>query len=356
MSTEKPEDMSSTAGARSAPALGKGAAAKNGRRAARPSHQLVFLIGTYFSGSTLLGNCLNAHPSIFFAGEVDRLEAFRREPDWTHQREKGCRLCSTQAESNCPAWPSEFLEKIRPLDDLSAYRAVIERTEAPILLDGSKRIDWLNSLYDSGLKSNVKAIICARTPFSFAKSSDGGTQPIGPMAAATSWRDFYLHALRSLAGRGIPSLVVRYEDFAFKPEPSIRRVCEFLNIPFDPVTLNYWQVPSHAVGGNGGAYLRNTNFTPSALDKDEKWKLDYFSNKPFGGWIEDKWIDGLTDAAVRQIMSVPMLNDVASLLGYDLAWFLAERTRIRTEIDMRRAAQDPEARESASPRSIVKAA
>jgi hypothetical protein len=303
--------------------------------------QSAFLIGTYFSGSTLLGNCLNAHPSIFFAGEIDRLDAFRREPDWTHQRERGCRLCSTEAEANCPAWPSEFLEKIRPLDDISAYRAVIERTEAPILLDGSKRIDWLNSLYDSGLKSNTKAIICARTPFSFATSSDGGARPLRPMAAAASWRDFYLHTLRSLAGRGIPSLIVRYEDFAFKPEPSIRRVCEFLNIPFDPVTLNYWQVPSHAVGGNGGAYLRDANFTPSALDKEEKWKLDYFSNKPFGGWIEDKWIHGLTDAAVGQIMSVPMLNDIASLLGYDLAWFLSERTRIQTEDKLRHAAQVP---------------
>jgi hypothetical protein len=320
-------------------ATGKTAAAKP-RQIGR---QAVFLIGTYFSGSTLLGNCLNAHPSIFFAGEIDRLEAFRREPDWTHQRERGCRLCSTQAEAICPAWPSELLEKIRPLDDISAYRAVIERTEAPILLDGSKRIDWLNSLYDSGLNSNIKVIICARTPFSFAKSSDGGAQPLRPIEAGASWRDFYLHTLRSLAGRGIPSLIVRYEEFAFKPEPSIRRVCDFLNIPFDPVTLNYWRVPSHAVGGNGGAYLRDPNFTPSALDKDEKWKLDYFSNKPFGGWIEDKWIHGLTDAAVRQIMSVPMLNDVASLLGYDLAWFMGERMRIQMEDELRRTTHVPSA-------------
>jgi hypothetical protein len=326
---------------------------QKGRRVAKPARQTAFLIGTYFSGSTLLGNCLNAHPSIFFAGEIDRLEAFGREPDWTHRREPGCRLCFAQAEYNCPAWPSGFLEKIRALDDISAFRAVIERAEAPILLDGSKRIDWLNSLYDSGLRSNVKAIICTRLPFSFAKSSDGGAQRLAPMAAAASWRDFYLHALRSLAGRGIPSLVVRYEDFAFKPEPAIRRVCEFLNIPFDPIMLTYWQVPSHAIGGNGGAYLRDPNFTSAALDKEEGWKLSYFGGRPFGGWVEDKWILGLTDEAVRQIMSVPMLNDVASLFGYDLAWFLGERTRIRTENKLRQtiessAAQGPAPRVKAA--------
>lgn len=318
-------------------ATGKTAAAKPHQT----GRQSAFLIGTYFSGSTLLGNCLNAHPSIFFAGEIDRLEAFRREPDWTHQREQGCRLCSTEAEANCPAWPSEFLEKIRPLDDISAYRAVIERTEAPILLDGSKRIDWLNSLYDSGLTSGVSAIICTRTPFAFANSNNFGATRAQPIVAATSWRDFYMHTLRSLAGRGIPSIVVRYEDFAFNPAPTIRRVCEFLRIPVDSGMMTYWNVESHAIGGNGGAYMRDANFRPSTLDKREKWKLDYFADKPFGGWIEDKWIYELSDAAVRQIMSVPMLNDIASLLGYDLAWFLSERTRIQTEDKLRHAAQIP---------------
>src|SRR5216683_4080057 len=111
-----------------------------GRRAAKPLRQAAFLIGTYFSGSTLLGNCLNAHPSIFFAGEIDRLEAFRRDPDWAHARERGCRLCSTEGEYDCPAWPRAFLDALTPLDDISRYRAVLDRTQAPILLDGSKRL------------------------------------------------------------------------------------------------------------------------------------------------------------------------------------------------------------------------
>jgi hypothetical protein len=299
------------------------------------SDQTVFIVGTYFSGSTLLGNCLNAHPSIFFAGEIDRLEAFRRDPDWTHQREKGCRLCSIKDEDDCPVWPREFLQTITPLDDISRYRAILARTEAPILLDGSKRIDWLNSLYDAGLTSRVSAIICARTPFAFVNSNKLDPINSHPIAAAAAWRDFYIHTMRSLAGRGIPSVVVRYENFAFDPASAIRRICEFLTIVDDPGMMTYWNVPSHAVGGNGGAYIRDPKFRPAALDKDEKWKLDYFADKPFGGWVEDKWIYELNEEAVRQIMSVPSLCDVASLLGYDLAWFVSERTRILTERRLR---------------------
>src|SRR5260221_4347894 len=137
-------------------ATGKTAAAKP-RQIGR---QAVFLIGTYFSGSTLLGNCLNAHPSIFFAGEIDRLEAFRREPDWTHQRERGCRLCSTQAEAICSSWPSELLENIRPVDDISPYRAGIDLTEAPILLHGSKPINCVISRYRSGRNSKLHVVRC----------------------------------------------------------------------------------------------------------------------------------------------------------------------------------------------------
>src|SRR6266849_437960 len=146
----------------------------------------AFLIGTYFSGSTLLGNCLNAHPSIFFAGEIDRLEAFRRDPDWAHARERGCRLCSTEGEYDCPAWPRAFLDALTPLDDISRYRAVLDRTQAPILLDGSKRLDWLRSLHDAGLTSGVSVIICTRNPFAFANSVNFGATSGNPTRAAAT--------------------------------------------------------------------------------------------------------------------------------------------------------------------------
>lgn len=293
------------------------------------SERTAFIIGTSFSGSTLLGTCLNAHPDIFYAGEIERLEGFLKDPSRSGYQESGCRICATKDEYDCPAWSADFLQAIRPLDELAKYHAVLDRIEAPILIDGSKRIDWLNRLYDAGLSSRVSAIVVARTPFAFANSATGtGTSAA---AAAVRWRDNYIHVFRSLAGRNIPFMVVRYEDFAFTPEPSIRRICDFLNIPFDTQTMRYWDVPCHAVGGNSGAYLRDRGFKSSTLDNTEAWKIDYFANKPFGGWVEDKWIFDLSDDAICQIMGVPMLSDIASMLGYSLAWFAAERMRIRSK-------------------------
>jgi hypothetical protein len=287
----------------------------------------VFIIGTYFCGSTILGNCLNGHPSISFAGEIDRLEAFRCEPEWTHQREPGCRVCSTQDQYSCPVWPRDFLASLAPLQELDKYRAIVDRCETPIMVDGSKRIDWFNRLYDSGLTSGVAAIICARTPFAFANSKAGAVRA-APTESATLWRDFYMHAMRSLSGRGVPTLVVRYENFAFDPAKTIHRICEFLGVPFDPAMMTFWTTPSHAVGGNVGAYLRDPNFHASTLSQDEVWKVDYFGRRPFGGWVEDKWMYNLDEGAICRMMSVPFLGEVASLLGYDLSWFIQERIRI----------------------------
>jgi hypothetical protein len=92
--------------------------------------------------------------------------------------------------------------------------------------------------------------------------------------------------------------------------------------------MTFWTTPSHAVGGNVGAYLRDPNFHASTLSQDEVWKVDYFGRRPFGGWVEDKWMYNLDEGAICRMMSVPFLGEVASLLGYDLSWFIQERIRI----------------------------
>lgn len=38
----------------------------------------IFIVGSPFCGSTIIGNTLNSHPQIFHAGEVDRLSLFAR--------------------------------------------------------------------------------------------------------------------------------------------------------------------------------------------------------------------------------------------------------------------------------------
>jgi hypothetical protein len=302
------------------------------------AERVIFIVGTPFCGSTILGNCLNAHPDVFFAGEIDRLDVFDRYHDTSPvQHDPGCRICMTAEEYSCPAWPRDFVESLRPLGDLEKYRRIIDRCERRVLVDGSKNINWVNRLHDMGLSIPTMAIICARTPFAYCCSNLGaGGTPV--VAAALAYRNYYVHVLRSLAGRGIPSIVVRYEEFGLAPVPTTRRLSAFMNLEHAPGMLTYWEVPVHPIGGNSGAYMRYPNFlerTASGKGKlgpDEAWKRDYYADRPFGGWIEDRWIDQLDDVQVREIMTVPLLSDVASLLGYDLAWFVQERGRVRAQL------------------------
>ncbi|HEY8467828.1 MAG TPA: sulfotransferase [Solirubrobacterales bacterium] len=61
-----------------------------------------------------------------------------------------------------------------------------------------------------------------------------------PMAeTAAKWRDRILAARRQarrLRGR---YMELRYEDLVAEPEPSLRRVCEFIELPYDPEMLRY---------------------------------------------------------------------------------------------------------------------
>jgi hypothetical protein len=304
------------------------------------SKHAAFIIGTPFCGSTLIGNCLNAHPSVFFGGEIDRLDTvpiYHSSAPLAH--DDGCRVCRTHHDYDCPVWTREFLATLRGESIVDQYRAILRHAEAPILLDGSKNIEWLNLLHDQGLDVGKSVILTGRTPFAYALSALGaGTDTV--ISAAVTWRDYYLHVMRSLSGRGIPNMVVRYEDFAFNPAKHGERLCAFLGIDFEPAMMTYWETPSHSIGGNSGAYIRYRSFktdTPNgtALDVAEAWKPSYFGGRPFGGWVEDRWIYELSDLQIAQIMAVPLLNEVASLLGYDLGWFMHERCRIRAEAKRR---------------------
>lgn len=292
------------------------------------TERTIFILGTPFCGSTLLGNALNAHPDMFFAGEIDRLSAFSRHPDPV----TSCRICGSHHDRDCSFWSREFIKALDGIDTVHArYQAIRARSPKPVLIDGSKNVDWLNTLHDAGINRGVGAIVCARTPFAYVRSEMGATD-VSPFVAATGWRDVYTHILRSLAGRGVPTIVIRYEDFAFNPPPAIEKICNFVGRPSDDSMLRYWEAPAHPLGGNDGAYLRFPNFQFDTTDARESWKPDYFAQKPFGGWIEDKWITELTEQDLRQIMSVPMISDVAGMLGYDLTWFLCERNRVLAEV------------------------
>jgi hypothetical protein len=61
-------------------------------------------------------------------------------------------------------------------------------------------------------------------------------------------------------------LQVRYEDLAVRPEAELRRICEFLGLTPEQVTLNFRARPQHVIGN--GMRLDRT----SDIRLDERWR------------------------------------------------------------------------------------
>jgi hypothetical protein len=279
---------------------------------------ICFIVGSLFSGSTLLGNSLNGSPEVIFLGETDRLRYFRRyetSPDYYVDRS----ILSENTHIPCEFWDKSLLTKIKWLPIGEAFQEIIERAGTSIVLDGSKNIDWLIHLYPNLIEEfNIVAIVATRNPFAFCSSYMNLNQ-VSAWAAAEVWRNVYSHTLRCLASYSIPNIVVRYEDFAFDPEQILKqKLTKFLGIPFHQQMMEYWQVPNYALGGNTGAYLQFQQFQQAKLNSSEQWKPDYYQDKPFGGWVSERWLDILDEDQIAEIASLDGVMATAFNLGYNL--------------------------------------
>jgi len=280
----------------------------------------VHVIGPPFSGSTLLGNALNGHPAIAHVGEVSAIPQFGIGAD-----DDRCHLCLALGRE-CPVWTGPTLKRLVGAGAAGAIDVLREAAGAPVLVDSSKWVSWLHAsdpLRRLGDRP-VQVLLCVRSPFAFVDSvcrRDG----IEAWQGANLWRDIVFDALRTLGHLGLPVMTVRYEDFAFAPEPVLRRICRFLDIAFDPGMLRFWETPVHAVSGNAGAFVWYDGYVHRGLRADKGvWSeadaatAAGYATRGFGGWVDDKWRARQDDRIRREIAGTPLLSDLATLVGYDL--------------------------------------
>ena len=278
----------------------------------------VYVVGTTYSGSTLLGNALNGHPDVFHAGEISRLPAFGLGPE-AHD----CMLCRVQGRP-CPVWNDDTRERVSAAGPVEAVPMLRDVTGSPVVIDSSKYVDWLRRATEGGgrgLGRSIRVLLTLRNPFGFAASVHR-TDGLAAWEAANIWRDTVYDAMRLLGRLALPFVVVRYEDFAFEPEPLLRRICDVLSLEWTPGVLEFWNRESHALGGNPHAYVWYPGYV-NAVDYGSEFAADRsiaesFHSRQFGGWADDRWRSELSGSDLDQILQTPMLSAMADLAGYNL--------------------------------------
>jgi hypothetical protein len=99
-------------------------------------------------------------------------------------------------------------------------------------------------------------------------------RPNGPVEAALLWRE-RVEAGRD-AGRRLGSsryLEVRYEALIADPESVLRPVCEFVELDYDPVMLNYQERAEELIRLDGGAERHRGVFLPPT-EGLRRWQTD----------------------------------------------------------------------------------
>ncbi|KKL90747.1 hypothetical protein LCGC14_1901620 [marine sediment metagenome] len=212
----------------------------------------IFITGVYRSGSTLIAQIINNHPKVrviydtlhffrFYLGRYDPIHKRYREIV-KEAAERLNKRFSIKVPSHI------IIEKLNTLEKVE-YKDVYSSLMKETFCNGKDDLIW-------GEKSLLQ---WSNIPTFLNMYPEGKTIQIirDPRDVLTSYREFTiepkyryldaiftcLHSLNWIKRRGkfLPEenfILIRYEDLVHKPEQTIKKLCNFLQIKFTPIMLD----------------------------------------------------------------------------------------------------------------------
>ena len=298
--------------------------------------QLVFLIGSPRSGSTLLSRLLGAHSEIFapeephlitplaHLGYYDCVENAPYDPIIT-------RAAARALVAALPAGEDAYLAALRAYSD-SIYRGLLEGGggTAKRLLDKTPAyalsLDFLAKLYPQ-----ARYIVLTRHPIavwsSFVDSFFDGDDRVAHTHNPLLER--YVPAIaRFLRTASVPMHRIQYENLVQDPEEESRNLCTFLDLDYEPAMIDYGSAPGargESVRGLGDptTVARETRPTTGSLSK---WP-EAASGRPERVALYREILARLADEDLES-WGHPRAEIVAELEAVDLGGRPARRPRL----------------------------
>ncbi len=277
----------------------------------------LMIIGSPYSGSTLLANALNGHRLIANAGELSacfpQFELGVQTPF--------CPLCAAKGQP-CPVWSPDFIEHVRQAGPTRA-RALFRRAVGrPVIIDSSKFPEWLDVSWKPSALVRTIVVVISRNPFAYHVSNRRRVEA-APGTSVGQWARCYAGALSWVKKHGTDCHLIRYEDFAADPEHILARLMDYAGLPWDPTMLRFWERPMHALNGNAGAYMWYPEFARNAefeRPEDASVARGYVA-RAFGGWSDEKWMGALQSHELEMMQAGETgdrLRQLCAVLGYDV--------------------------------------
>lgn len=227
-----------------------------------PRFRVLFVLGLGRSGSTLLGSLLGNHPEVINTGELLRIEDVIGD---------GAAKCACGLPlADCREWwrlfegiPEKVLRKYTRWtpDLLDKVRA---NAGAKLLVDVSKTRSY--RIARRWKHPEVGFVLLTRDPRGIFRSYVQRGEPLGGrLAMHRKW----LKRFATFARRhGDRCLLLRYEDLVSRPEETMRGLCGFVGLDFQPQMVRPGSVTAHLATYSGSSYMKGTG----ELRLDERWR------------------------------------------------------------------------------------
>jgi Sulfotransferase family len=227
---------------------------------------MFVIYGMPRSGTTLLAQCLNAHPALVVPDETDFMvpaaHAFRLidDPDAGRRLLGDLIVATDRFDATLGRWLDR--DQVREIVGRAPYRfdAIVASlydalaTAAGATLAGDKSPNDLTQSDTLGnvgfFTDRIKALHLVRDPRDVMVSMArlGWLNGID-VSYVRLWRNANLSLHRRLAGEAERYLAVRYEDVVAGPGPVFERICAFLGVDFEPGMVSeearFSQFPEH---------------------------------------------------------------------------------------------------------------
>jgi hypothetical protein len=262
----------------------------------------LFVVGMWRSGTSLLYALLNQHPQIGLMYEADMLTLsplflIPRKTSWWLNKVDAWNGALSRHKIDASAIPAD-------ISDLpNAFRAVAGQYAAKkgATVWGCKSPTYYDSMVDfSKWYPNAKFIVIWRDPADVCRSivraavkSPWFARPGMDLRALLGYRRMKQEA-DGLERRGASMYQLQYDSLTRDPEATLKSICEFIGVPFDPKMTSLEGADRSAVyGGEHHSMVKSSSIVanrerPEVLSPELKSKVEryvvYWRRKSKGQW------------------------------------------------------------------------
>lgn len=211
--------------------------------------KVVWVMGNNFSGSTFFGLMLGNHPKTVDVGEVLHLDG------------KGSHECL-----RCGRTPNCSLVKVVSGKFIIDWYENISRIEGKQnIIDSSKIPSWWNRLITAGIlndeRYDIKPVLLYKDPCRYIGSVV--KHRFATVKRDKTFKESFDFGVRQFVNvqrrlleicKMANGMVINYHRLASVPASTVKDVCEYTGLPYQPDMHKFWNNKhNHSIGGNIGA-------------------------------------------------------------------------------------------------------